>query len=612
MEHLGGDVDLAGLYRRLSALELREHEIHSESRPHIRKRQIDIANGISNEFASAECATKIGLLLEGLASVHDERGRLRKSINDISRSRIGCTTVLDLPNELLVAIFGHVRDEQLDLNRRELKVENGNCEDIKNIRLTCRRFCETSSHLLMNCVYVDFTTASIVRLTEVSEHPLISRGIRSVQVNVYYYSHRLAADFSAFKSLAMDNLGGARLPLLVYVKHTEQVGVEDDSSREMALSIMSQVGYIIRLWEESSDEIRSFLDTPGDDSYHKLLAETWEQYGRREIKQRQLWEDGNFSRMLASALAKMPLVNRMRIADNTRCFKNDDGALLTRIFTHPDEGASVASVLRSLMLRPTSWGYAWGDELEVPPTEFLTLIPLALSNDGVYLRNFNISVSAPKSFELQVNDSNRHALECAAQHIESFTFAVTHEGGEAWLQPHQIPHELASLLEYISIMMNPRKVETLSLKVPPLAERATPSASLGNLLTAPRSWPELKTIHLDGIPLRLSEFKKFIHKTRCGLQKYDTAGRLILKEERINVALCHLDLITGRWEDLLDILRRCCGFASEVTHHTGWLNSDSEYLRAFIARDMSRPNSNRATAYIRRRIKNNPLRDNSD
>lgn len=74
--------------------------------------------------------------------------------------------------------------------------------DIKNIRLTCGRFCSTSSHFLLDCLDVRLTTASIARAKEISCHPTISKGIRILHISLQSLTHLPSA--AEFRFSAID------------------------------------------------------------------------------------------------------------------------------------------------------------------------------------------------------------------------------------------------------------------------------------------------------------------------------------------------------------------------------------------------------------------------
>ncbi|KAI7786436.1 hypothetical protein LA080_003679 [Diaporthe eres] len=116
---------------------------------------------------------------------------------DVEPQSLGHLGILDLADELLMNMFEHAADSA----------------DIRNIRLTCRRFCSTSSHLLLDCLDVCLTAASLARAQEISYHPPISKGIRVLHISLN--THDCLFDFSNFTSLAIENLrAGIGLRLL--------------------------------------------------------------------------------------------------------------------------------------------------------------------------------------------------------------------------------------------------------------------------------------------------------------------------------------------------------------------------------------------------------------
>ena len=93
--------------------------------------------------------------------------------------------ILNFPNEILFRIFDFLRSEPV----RSIAVggafgyRNGK-DDVKNTRLVCRRFRDASSHLLISSLNVSVNKASLAQLDEISRHPLMSKGVRKVNVSL--------------------------------------------------------------------------------------------------------------------------------------------------------------------------------------------------------------------------------------------------------------------------------------------------------------------------------------------------------------------------------------------------------------------------------------------
>lgn len=106
----------------------------------------------------------------GLTKSESLQASLQSSIEHHSPARIG---ILDLADELLMNVFEQAADSA----------------DIRNIRLTCGRFCSTSSHLLLDCLDICLTATSLARIKDISCHPAISKGIRILHISLQSLSH---------------------------------------------------------------------------------------------------------------------------------------------------------------------------------------------------------------------------------------------------------------------------------------------------------------------------------------------------------------------------------------------------------------------------------------
>lgn len=107
---------------------------------------------------------------------------LRFRINELSRPYLRKLSILDLPDEILLEIFEHVENFDLDGGPLPYSYNDRGRKDIKNTRLVCQRFCDVSSQLLVRVVRVYFNEASLARLDEISRHPTIAKGVRAVGV----------------------------------------------------------------------------------------------------------------------------------------------------------------------------------------------------------------------------------------------------------------------------------------------------------------------------------------------------------------------------------------------------------------------------------------------
>lgn len=105
-------------------------------------------------------------------SVKEETGETRSTMS------APLVEIADLPDELLMSIFKHAKGGT----------------KIGNVRLSCRRFRDTSSHLLLDILDVCLTPESLARAQEISRHPTISKGIRTLQIGLCPLSSALLLD----------------------------------------------------------------------------------------------------------------------------------------------------------------------------------------------------------------------------------------------------------------------------------------------------------------------------------------------------------------------------------------------------------------------------------
>lgn len=105
-------------------------------------------------------------------------------------------SLLDLPDEILIKVCGYAKGcRSLPNTTLDYSRYTDGTRDIRNVRLTCRRLCAASSHLLLRDIMIDCTLpVSIKRLKEISLHPVIRMGVRAVRVNMKFYSAELATD----------------------------------------------------------------------------------------------------------------------------------------------------------------------------------------------------------------------------------------------------------------------------------------------------------------------------------------------------------------------------------------------------------------------------------
>src|ERR1700733_2802153 len=100
----------------------------------------------------------------------------------------------DLPVEILTQCFKHL--SELPDSR----------EDLEASRLTSKRLSEIVAPILIHSVRVHISLDSLARLDEISQHPLIAKSVRTVEINLSFYDALLAKDFSLFAKCCTSEL----------------------------------------------------------------------------------------------------------------------------------------------------------------------------------------------------------------------------------------------------------------------------------------------------------------------------------------------------------------------------------------------------------------------
>lgn len=93
--------------------------------------------------------------------------------------------ILDMADEILLQICIFVKGVDLSTydNMDLVEFYDMGQDDVMSLRLTCRRFCNVSSELLLPLLTFRFYDESfLAKLVHVSHRALLTRGVRSIKV----------------------------------------------------------------------------------------------------------------------------------------------------------------------------------------------------------------------------------------------------------------------------------------------------------------------------------------------------------------------------------------------------------------------------------------------
>lgn len=244
---------------------------------------------------------------DGLASSDGLPASLRSDVTAQSPGRLSLT---DLPDELLINIFENATGSA----------------DIRNIRLTCRRFCSTSSHLLLDCLDVCLTAAPLARTREISCHPTISRGIRFLHISLKCQC--APGNASNFLYLAILDLQRS----LYWVTRNPQKALESgnfSSSAELQ-SILSERKRLLRCLTQMLHTKRTSYSAHQQSLDRDVFRRVHEKHQKAWKWQKSTTENGTFAQEIAAAVGRMPKPVELLFTDKYRHWESSPECYMTR------------------------------------------------------------------------------------------------------------------------------------------------------------------------------------------------------------------------------------------------------------------------------------------
>jgi hypothetical protein len=160
---------------------------------------------------------------------------------------------------------------------------------------------------------------------------------------------------------------------------------------------------------------------------------------------------------------------------------------------------------------------------------------------GAFLTSLDIDVSPPDDLSLlALDEDDRRSFKAAVQRLTEFNFSSrVEEAASFW--PTRRTEEVDDLGKLLTTMLDTETLRTIRLNFGFLWDNERPPAfSLGSIFNL-RTWPNLVTLRLVGVPLHVRELERFVE-------------RLSSSVDIITIDSMHL--LSGTWLEGLDILRR--------------------------------------------------------
>lgn len=512
----------------------------------------------------------------------------RRGFNLRARPRLRNLGILDLPDELLLKIFDCFSglmgtDEVLYCRNLEVDVET-----IKSARLTCRRLCDTSSHLLVPCLYLNLSPSSLKRLEEVTNHPKISHGPRVFKINVEFHSATMANDLQDFASMCYRNMLFKTQRLERSIEDEEGMFANHYGSESVVRADIEKSRHILSCWEPlaSGEQVREDAEL---DEAVLALRRGHERYRELFEQQQSVLKNGLFARVVAAAAARSRSKVWLFMSDSENS-RAGCKPLWHTFNADPELLADPDRLVQSGLLPALGtheWSYATGKEAGEAPHLLLYNLPLEMRAAGVSLVGLRVSVTpwqTPDNPNQKLSNDQLVGFSEVVKTLRVFDFSIVErEPGLA-----QSDEDMSDLLNYRSAAMGQRNIPKSSSSLSAVerlnGDLDSGVTSIGPLLTSP-AWPRIKTIRLQSFCIDLDQLRKVL-----GLLGSGTCIKLL-----------DMHLHSGTWADALDFLRSRAGRGSRLESPLGAEIDNMtrrEYLDAFGGDPNPEESDNLATQYI--------------
>lgn len=440
--------------------------------------------------------------------------------------------------------------------------------EIMNLRLTCRRFSDCSSHLLLRHISVEFNMKSLSHLEEVSRHPTIRRGIRGVQFRMSFYSSLMANDIYKFAEHKIGQLRGQmqRMPSAFIYRHLKPKKIQE------SIRIGSS---IVRTWENFAGG-----GSTNDEAGLILLRQCHADYKRLFTVQEEMRCNGTYTRLVTAALAMLP---------NAKIFQVCDSDPQMPFFHTADKNTDIIQTLNT----PNGWEESKLSKLGDPPTEFLLQLPVILAGVTDCSLNYQIvwehypSIPAPSSEVFQ-------SIKVAAKNLKSLRYF---RGRHQFTTNDPLPNnfeEAYALKKILNALLSSEIIEEILINFSFfLDDGCLPLTTSLYPFVFPRNFPKLQILALCDFTVHLAELREMLGSSNPSL---------------VSVSLTKPFLLSGTWREGLEIIRRASLKERNLNNPAGAEcigMPEEEYKYIFLCH--FREMQSIAEDFIRGSVKYNPL-----
>ncbi|KAF2463411.1 uncharacterized protein BDR25DRAFT_397132 [Lindgomyces ingoldianus] len=458
-----------------------------------------------------------------------------------------------LPNELLSACFSNLT-----------------IPEIKSVRLVSKRLHSASSPFLISKASVSITPNSFTHLEALSNHPIFSKSITKLSVDVSYYDTLLAESLGRFALNSSSNLY-QRLERMERRVAARRDHNESTASLDNAFQVTGE-------WDAVA--IDGFQNEKAT-AKQKLILTTFEEYVRRFKDQEEVKRDGAYVTRLVDAISKFTALRAIVVLDYEIRSKED---------SKRHEPLSEQDLISSCLDR-SQWKGTWTTGMDTsPPTYIISDLFTTLAKTDIRPKHFDIRVTAPANLRcLSFSEAKLSTIRTTlsrATHL--YFFLQRWARKDSYAENNDRPvDEMVALCTLTTAYFSSFRLEELHLSLddyPCFYE--IPTVSLSKFLTLPLQTPALKSIYFRNVPTTLIDLKLFASSVRTTLTSLRLYGPYLL---------------SGSWVQALDVLREFEHLHYFELHEAKGMEFGNQYVR--------NPPNNEMHEYVLREREANPLSD---
>lgn len=420
-----------------------------------------------------------------------------------------------LPNELLSECFAYLSKSKTD---------------IFNLRLVSKTFYAASSAFLIHKAKICFTSDSFRNLERLAQHPIFSRNIQTVVINVSYYDELLAHSLARFAEHSACELGQT----LEWMERSTAADTDNEWKREK----LSEARKVSDAWYH----IGSQPDfDPIIDPILILLTDAHEKYVESYNDQETLMEHGKHIKRMTAAFEKFTALKSIVIEDQSR----RPGPKYSGSISFLDRLAKENYWNRCLTTSRWQGGFRTARDTQ-PPVHIIPDLFTGLAETSIRPKQFEIKISAPYNLRcMYMSETQLEAISKTLSHAKECYVWI-----QGWARRdslaennHRPQDEMEPLCKLTSAFFRSPYLKEIHLSLddyPSFGTEAITAISLTDLIHLPLPSSNLSRIYFRNVPFKLEELHQLSWQIQHTLEWFNL--------------YCPY-LLSGSWEEALDLLR---------------------------------------------------------